>query len=66
MIWLRRIAWIVMWCGLLLAVALHHDMVAQEPGERPLVLFGFAIAGIVLGLIGAHFTKKSTEDGWGP
>ncbi len=65
MIVLRRIAWVVMWCGLLLAISVHRD-VLNEPSDRALLLFGIALAGIIIGLAGAYFTRKATDDGWGP
>ncbi len=65
MIWARRIAWLIMWCGLLVAIALHHDVRASA-SDTTLRLFVIALAGIVIGLAGAYFTARATTDGWGP
>ena len=49
MIWLRRVAWVVMWCGLLVAVALHRD-VLDGTRDDSLFLFLVACVGVVIGL----------------
>ena len=61
---LRRVSWGVMWCGLIVAVVTHQDMLGTPDIFVQRIFIGAVIA-IAIGLIGIYFTRRSGDGGFG-
>ena len=61
---LRRVSWAVMWCGLIVAVVTHQDMLGT-PDAVVQRIFISAVVAVALGLLGIYLTRRSGDGGFG-
>lgn len=64
MTWLRRLSWIVVGGGLVIAV-MHHQDVLAGVGGLSLQMFTGAVIAIAIGLLGLYATRRPGDDGFG-
>ena len=61
---LRRVSWVLMWCGLIVAVVTHQDMLGRPDIDIQRIFIG-AVVAVAIGLIGIYLTRRPGDGGFG-